>query len=141
MPSLLDRIRTKMRGSFVTADDIRETKDDSMDTTGITFKSFDEVSSKKANAEWAQQEPKQDMFGFAASGLPEYPHDENDDPETPESALKRVISITPEDYDVDSNLVPPRPEWVQKKQQAQQAEEMQQGSPEMAGRTPEEGYY
>ena len=140
MPSLLDRIRTKMRGPFVTSDDIRETEDDSMDTTGITFKSFDEVSSKKANAEWAQQEPRPDMFGNAYDGLPEYPRDENDDPE---SALTGAMNITPEDYDVNSDLVPPRQEWVQKKQaqQSQQAEEMQQNSPEMAGRTPEEGYY
>lgn len=137
MPSLLDRIRTKMRGSFVTADDIRETEDNSMNATGITFKSFDEVSSKKANEKWAQQEPRQDMFGNAYDGLPEYPRDENDDPE---SALTGAMDITPEDYDVDSNLVPPRQEWIQKKQ-AQQDKEMQQASPEMAGRTPEEGYY
>lgn len=137
MPSLLDRIRTKMRGPLVTADQIKETEDDSMDTTGVTFKSFDEVSSKKANAEWTQQEQRPNMFGNAYDGLPEYPRDSDDDPE---SALTGAMDITPEDYDVDSDLVPPRQEWIQKKQ-AQQDKEMQQSSPEIAGRTSEEGYY
>ena len=137
MPSLLDRIRNKMTKSFVSSDKINEINTDGLDTPGVVFKSFDAVTSKKANAEWAQEEPRGDMFGNAYDGMPDYPRDSNDDPE---SALTGAMDITPEDYDVDSELVPPRQEWIQKKQ-AQQDKEMQQNSPEMEGRNAEEGYY
>lgn len=121
----IDRIRQKLGNRTISVDSLNEQKDNGMDLTGYTFKSINDIGSKKANMDWLPSDKEYNtMFGEAQEGMPQYPDDDNtprNSDDDPENALTGALDITPETYDIDSDLVPPRDEWLAKREAKQKS--------------------
>lgn len=126
MAEFVDIIRRRLAGGHtIPAHEIQELKDSDMAMPGYTFKSFDEVVNKKtASSEWKEASDFGSMFGQALEGLPQYfdEEPENDNQQQEEQELDEAMSVSPESYDIDPDLVPPRQEWINKREARAQKE-------------------